>query len=286
MTNDRTEFCPGCNALTRFDLLYHKCAVPIVSCKTCGLGKACAEDFNPELFYDEAYFNGGKSDGYSDYVAAKSVLQEHFKNDLRLLEKLGAKSGVLLEIGCAYGYFLEIAQHSFEVHGLEISEAAVADCQSRGFRNVFHGAISTDTLAPMPMADVVALFDVIEHLAEPRTALEASVSKLLPGGILILSTGDFSSLCAKVMGRHWRLMTPPQHLWYFTPDVLKKMGSSMGLDFVYLDHPSKKVPFGLIIYQLCRYISLSPHLPEWMHKLGVKLNLFDAMRIVFRKPAA
>ena len=169
------------------------------------------------------------------------------------------------------------------VYGLEICKEAVADCHARGLVGVRHGAISNETLSSMPMVNVVVMLDVIEHLPEPKPALEAAVSKLHPGGLLLITTGDFSSLCARLMGRHWRLMTPPQHLWFFTPNSLKKIAESLNLDLVHLDHPFKKVPFGLIIYQFCRYLSLRPHLPAWMHRIGLPINLFDAMRIVLRK---
>lgn len=263
--------------------LYLKSGIPIVKCLDCGLGKACPDTFKAEEYYDASYFNGNRSDGYSDYLGAREVLQHQFQQEVRLLKKLGAEKGELLEIGCAYGYFLEVAQDHFTVNGLEICEAAVLDCQSRGLTNVRHGAISDETLAPIPMVDVIVLLDVIEHLPNPEEALAAAVAKLQPGGLLMMTTGDFSSLCAKVMGKHWRLMTPPQHLWFFTPQSLKKMGERLGLEQIHLDHPFKKVPFGLIIYQLSRYLSLSPKLPSWMHRLGLSVNLFDAMRIVLRK---
>lgn len=281
--NKNDFFCPGCNQVSREKFLYNKAGIPVIQCSTCGLGKACADEFNPEVYYDASYFNGSRSDGYSDYLGARYVLQDQFEKELNLLKKLGAKNGDLLELGCAYGYFLEVAQHSYKVNGLEICEEAVADCQARGLSGVRHGAISSETLSSMPMADVVVLLDVIEHLPEPRTALDAAVSKLRPGGLLLITTGDFSSLCAKMMGRHWRLMTPPQHLWFFTPRSLKQMGESLGLDLIYIDHPFKKVPLGLIVYQICRYLSLSPRLPSWMHQIGLPINLFDAMRVVLRK---
>jgi SAM-dependent methyltransferase len=276
-------FCPGCNQVNENKLLYRKAGVPIVQCLTCGLGKACPDDFDPQSYYDSSYFNGSRPDGYSDYVGARSVLQDHFLQELDLINKFGIKNGELLELGCAYGYFLEVAQQQFKVSGLEICEDAVADCQSRGLVGVRQGEISSETLAPMPIVDVVVMFDVFEHLPEPRVALEAAVSKLRLGGLLLITTGDFSSLCAKIMGRHWRLMTPPQHLWYFTPRSLRQMGESLGLELVFIDHPFKKVPLGLVVYQLCRFISMRPNLPSWMNRIGLPINLFDAMRVVFRK---
>ena len=282
-TNQSDFFCPGCNQISNSIYLYHKMGMPIIQCPNCGLGKACPDEFNPETYYDASYFNGNRPDGYSDYLGARYVLQNHFRQELELLKKLGAGRGELLELGCAYGYFLELAQHHYKVNGLEICEDAVAVCQTRGLVGVQHGAITAEKLAPMPMMDIVVMFDVIEHLSDPGAALKSAASKLRPNGLLVITTGDFSSLFAKTMGRHWRLMTPPQHLWFFTPKSLKKMGDNLGLELIYIDHPIKKVPLGLIAYQLCRYLSLSPRLPTWMHRVGLPINLFDAMRVVFKK---
>lgn len=282
-TNQSDYFCPGCNQVLNGKFLYRKAGMPIIQCLTCGIGKACPDEFDPITYYDASYFNGSRLDGYSNYVGAKYVLQDNFQHELNLLKRHGAKGGELLEIGCAYGYFLEVAQNHYNINGLEICKEAVTDCKERGLIGVRQGAISSDALTKMPMADVVVMLDVIEHLPEPRAAMEAVVSKLRPGGLVLITTGDFSSLCARTMGRHWRLMTPPQHLWYFTPRSLKQMGDSLGLELIYMDHPFKKVPLGLIVYQLCRYLSLSPRLPAWMHRLGLPINLFDAMRVVLRK---
>ncbi|CAG1022302.1 hypothetical protein MTYM_01616 [Methylococcales bacterium] len=275
--------CPGCKQEVSGDYLYHKNGIPILRCPSCGLGKACSEGFDPETYYDASYFNGSRTDGYADYFAARDVLHDHFQQELNLLKKYGSEGGELLELGCAYGYFLELAQRNYNVHGIEICEDAVASCNARGLSSVRQGVISRESVEAMPMVDVLAMLDVIEHIPEPREALEAGVSRLKRGGLLLLTTGDFSSLVARTMGHHWRLMTPPQHLWFFTPRSLRQIGESLGLELIHLDHPSKQVPFGLIIYQLCRYLSLQPRLPSWMHRLGFRVNLYDAMRVVFRK---
>lgn len=283
MVEQNKLLCPSCNDVTNRRYLYHKEGIPIVQCLVCGIGKACPDEFDPEKYYDASYFDGSRADGYSNYVAAKNVLQTQFQKDINLLKKLGANGGVLIEIGSAYGYFLEVAKKHYKIYGLELCEEAVVDCHKRGLTSVKHGAISREAVEEMPMAEVVVLLDVIEHLPDPRNAMLELVSKLNPGGLMLLTTGDFSSLTAKLAGRHWRLMTPPQHLWFFSLKSMKRMAETLGLEVVHIDHPFKTVPLGLIIYQICRYFSFNPTLPNWMHEFGVPINLFDAMRIVFRK---
>lgn len=277
--------CPSCNNRSAIDLMYFKTGIPIYKCKSCGLGMAETKGFNPENYYDALYFNGGRSDGYSDYIGAEQVLRDQFRRDIELLKVLGSTSGDLLEVGCAYGFFLEVASDSYNVSGLEICQDAVNHCHTRGLKNVRQGEICSQALSDFLEVDVIVMLDVIEHLADPMESLIAVSSKLRVNGLVLITTGDFSSVYARLSRQYWRLMTPPQHLWFFTPNSLRKMGEKIGLDLIYIDHPFKRVPLGLVIYQLCRYISLKPNLPSWIHRIGLSINLFDAMRLVFRKKA-
>lgn len=280
------HFCPGCGKVTTFSHLFRKSGIPIYQCASCGLGMATPEQFDASSYYDASYFNGGKPDGYSDYVNAKDVLHEHFRKDLSFLQSIGPRQGTLIELGCAYGYFLDVARDAYDVHGLEIAEDAVQACHARGLDGVRHGEASRASMEGFPMADAVVMLDVIEHLPDPVEAFAAVASRLHTGGSLLVTTGDFSSAFARATGKHWRLMTPPQHLWYFTPRSLRQLGERFGLELVHIDYPFKKVPIGLMLFQICRLFSWSPKLPAWTHRSGLPINLFDAMRIGFRKKTA
>ncbi len=276
--------CTCCGNQSAEKFLYEKNNFLIYQCTGCGLGRTEAPEFNSKSYYDASYFNGSHADGYSDYIGARKVLYEQFKDEVVSLQKHVINYDTLLEIGCAYGYFLEAAKPYFNnVYGLEICEDAVADCHQRGLSSVKQGMLSPASLSQLPELDVVVMLDVIEHLPNPHEALQVACKKIKLGGHLIITTGDFTSLASKIRGSNWRLMTPPQHLWFFTPKSLRLLGESLDMEVVNISYPFKKVPIGLIFFQLCRLINFQPKLPAWMHRYGVKLNFFDAMRIVFLK---
>jgi hypothetical protein len=108
---------------------------------------------------------------------------------------------------------------------------------------------------------------------------------LNPGGIIVITTGDFGSPLARLLGRHWRLMTPPQHLWFFTRESFAKIASSLGLVLEHVDHPFKIVPLSLVLFQLRRMLHLASTARP-APTIGLPVNLFDAMRAVLRKPAS
>lgn len=68
----------------------------------------------------------------------------------------------LLEVGCAYGFFLLEAQQHFECFGIEISETAAESCASRGLK-VLQGLVSSSSgfLRENGPFDAVAMLDVI-----------------------------------------------------------------------------------------------------------------------------
>jgi hypothetical protein len=107
---------------------------------------------------------------------------------------------------------------------------------------------------------------------------------LKPGGYILITTGDWGSLFARMTGKAWRLMTPPQHLWYFTPRGVAALAKRNGLEVVNIDYPWKRVPVSLICYQILRFVGLHPRPPAFLSRLYLPVNLFDAMRIVLRKP--
>jgi SAM-dependent methyltransferase len=275
--------CPACGVPTGQRYLYSKEACDILQCEECGLGRAETTGFDPFSYYSKEYFSGGQPDGYADYLGAEPVLRSEFARVLAFL-RLYCSRGRLLEIGCAYGFFLREARRHFDVSGIELAEDAAAYCRRLGL-NVLQGGVDEDKFRRLGMLDVIVLLDVIEHLPNPRETIDLCSRYLSPGGVLLLTTGDFGSIVARVSGAKWRLMTPPQHLWFFTRQSLRRFAEGACLEFVSYDHPWKLVPLSLITFQLARILGMRPTRRPQASGFGIPVNLFDAMRVVLRKPS-
>jgi SAM-dependent methyltransferase len=150
---------------------------------------------------------------------------------------------------------------------------------------VLHGATDAAKLQRIGQLDVIVLFDVLEHLPQPRETLALCRDHLNPGGIIVITTGDFGSTAARLARARWRLMTPPQHLWFFTQESMRRLSTGLGLAVEHVDHPWKTVPVSLIIFQLRRMLGLQGEAITTASRVGVPVNLFDAMRVVLRKAA-
>jgi SAM-dependent methyltransferase len=278
----RSLSCPACSHVTAHRFLYRKNNCEIFRCEECGLGRAETNDFDPEHYYTADYFSGKRFDGYADYLAAETVLRREFAQTVEFIRKFRS-SGRLLEVGCAYGFLLEEAKRTFDVTGIELAEEAADHCRRSGL-HVLTGPVDERRIRDLGVFDIIVMLDVIEHLPSPRDTLSLLAGHLNPGGIIVITTGDFGALSARLAGARWRLMTPPQHLWFFSQEGMRRMGSSVGLDVAYVDHPWKTVPLSLISFQLARMIGVEPRRTSAGARLGVPVNLFDAMRVVMRKP--
>ncbi len=279
-----SPLCPACGRATAQRLLYRKNGCDILRCAECGLGRAQAGAFDPAGYYTGDYFSGGQPDGYADYAGAEPVLRREFRQTLDFIRSVHA-GGRLLELGCAYGFFLSEASHHYDVTGIEVAADAAAHGRREGLR-IITGVADDATLAGLGRFDVIVLLDVIEHLPQPRETLALCERHLNPGGIIVISTGDFGSWPARLLGSRWRLMTPPQHLWFFTRTSMLRLANSAGLQMERFEHPWKTVPLSLIAFQLGRMLGLRRRRVSAPSRIGIPLNLFDAMRVVLRKPAA
>jgi SAM-dependent methyltransferase len=267
-----------------FEFAYKKGGCDVAKCRFCGSGRASLPNgFDPQSYYSAAYFDGGHADGYADYAGSESVLRAEFSRTIRYLRKF-VPAGRLLELGCAYGYFLKEASPFYETHGIEISADAVRRCHDEAQLNVRHGVLDDEMARSIGTFDVIVMLDVIEHLDDPADVVARCAQVLRPGGVVLLTTGDFSSAHARVAGSRWRLMTPPQHLWFLTRHCIEALAASVGPQAVAIDHPWKLVPLSLVEHQARRMLGAGTNgatiLPSW---LSVPINLFDAMRVVLRK---
>lgn len=272
--------CPVCGDRRECSRVFVRDNFPILRCCACGVGMTrLPENFSPSGIYTEGYFQGRQPDGYSDYIGSEDVLRAEFRTVVQDLRSVGCSRGKLLELGCAYGFFLAEAKAHFEVSGIEVSDSAVRFCRARGF-DVEGGTLTEEYIGRRPPFDAVVMLDVIEHLMEPDRVLELLCKAMKPGGTLLLSTGDWDSVLSRIMGRHWRLMTPPQHTFFFSPRTMSAMLARVGFNVIECRKPWKTVPFGLVAYQLGRILGMSKPLRLSGVRFGLPINLFDAFRMV------
>ena len=260
--------------------LRYRALAEIVECEACGLVFALATDPASSDPYTESYYRG---DVYADYLTTRGVILRNARRALHEIEEL-TTGRRLLDVGCATGFFLEAAaKRGWTVQGLETSGYASAHAREQLNLPVLSGSIEDPPSGLFP-ADVVTLWDTIEHLPRPDQALIRIRELMNPQGVLVITTGDFASLVRRVTGRRWRLFQDPTHHFFFTSRTLESLLVRAGFRPIHVDHRGKRVSLGMILQQ-----APIPHtrgLVKWMSSLGwepdLYVNLWDVMTVIAR----
>jgi SAM-dependent methyltransferase len=188
---------------------------------------ALAEKGEVSGLYAESYF---QTVDYPDYLGQEPALRRSMRRHLRQMSRHDPRKGALLEIGCAYGLFLDEARGAFSsVMGLDVADVAVQHAREKLHLNVrAEDFLESDLDAGA--FDVVCLWDTIEHLARPDLFLAKVHRVLSPDGLAFLTTGDIGSWNAKLRGRRWRHIHPPSHLHYFSRATIRRLLERLGFE--------------------------------------------------------
>jgi SAM-dependent methyltransferase len=261
----------------------------LLRCAGCGHAWADVQLSAGELaeLYGRDYFFG---DEYLDYVADRAVIQKNFRLRLSVLERFlePARHRRLLEVGCAYGFFLDLACRRFgEATGIDISEDGVRHAREALGLDAVQGDLLEHDFSGRRF-DVVCLWDTIEHLPRPDLVLERLAALTEPGALLAVTTGDIGSLNARLAGKGWRLIHPPTHLHYFTRQSLLRLLVRHGFAPVHDRSCGFYRGAGFAAYNLLVLRWRLPRLYALLEKLRVTgfafyLDLFDIRYVVARR---
>ncbi|MDJ0522255.1 MAG: class I SAM-dependent methyltransferase [Planctomycetota bacterium] len=219
----------------------------LVRCRRCGLVRVdpLPTAAEAERLYDDAYFRDAER-GYVDYVADERVFRSEFRRRLRVLARLGAE-GRLLDVGCASGALLtEAKARGFDASGLEPAPATARRAAEVSGCPVSAVALRDALLAPGAY-DVITLFDVLEHLVDPRAALRRLRLALAPGGLLAVTVPDYGGLWAHLSGSRWPFLTPWEHVLYFTRRTLTAALATAGFEQVRFHPACTPLSFGTLV---------------------------------------
>lgn len=282
--------CPVCNLNNGIAQKFNKNGCFIYSCSDCGLLFVFPQPEEKDLlaFYSESYFRRGNK--YNPKIKSLSY-DPNLQNDLMKMKLLNKykSSGRLLDVGCAMGGFLKIAnEQGFEVEGVEVAETAAQYVKQNLGIKVSNCDLPNANLGAESF-DIITLWDVFEHLKNPNPVL-AEVHRLLrPGGLVFISTGDASSLWARLSGRYWQLLTPSQHMFFYTPKSLRKILELNKFSVRKIIHSGKRATLDFILFKAhetfgpiigpIRYLARAIKLD----RLQIYMNLGDIMTCIVEK---
>ena len=186
-----------------------------------------------------------------------SIERDHwwFQGRRRLVESamrhhVGPRRDLLvLDVGAGTGEMTDMLRAFGPVVALEASVDAVAFCRGRFGSDVEvrHGIVPHD-LPPTVTADVVAAFDVLEHIADDADAVRALRASLAEGGHLVVTVPAFRLLWGQqdVVSHHHRR---------YDRETIVRLLDDAGFDVI------RATYFNTILFPIVAVVRLARRLP-------------------------
>jgi ubiquinone/menaquinone biosynthesis C-methylase UbiE len=256
---------------------------PIVQCQRCGLVYTDPRPDGDDIL--ETY----RAVEDPLYIEEREGRVLTFEHHLKPLERLTGKPDgrPLLDVGAYTGVFVEIAaQHGWDAWGVEPSSWAVKQGRARGL-HIEQGTLDTADL-PDGHFHVVTMWDVIEHLTDPREALLQAHRLLTPDGLLVVHTIDIESLFARLMGPRWPWLME-MHIYYFSRRTLHAMLKRCGFQVLVSKPQGRYLRLGYLMNRVRALVPLLGRPAEWLvtelgiRHLAVPVNLGDLFTVYARK---
>ena len=185
------------------------------------------EEMNVEKYfenYEEIYILECERTGYRFYYPFELIGDASFYENLRNSEydrdeaddhkfayEQIDKDAKLLEIGCGTGKFLEnIANITKNVSGLELNPMIARSASEKGF-DVKNQMIEEHAEEYPNSYDVICAFQVLEHIAQVKSFLDAALKLLKRNGKLIFSVPNNEPFFQR-FSKYEVLNLPPHHM--------------------------------------------------------------------------
>lgn len=163
--------------------VFEEFGIEVVRCRVCGhVFSMYASDPHYDGFWGDEVADGSES---AYWKRARARMYQDF-----LTRFVSGRAGRLLDMGCGLGFFVKaVSQHpGWEAYGCEISDTAVRYArETLGLSTVVRARLE-DAPFPHESFDLVTMWDVLEHLRQPDSALERCREVLTKEGICFIRT--------------------------------------------------------------------------------------------------
>lgn len=234
--------CPACGS-RQARLAWRKNKFQYLRCKKCETVYVSPRAI-PQIL-KEFYEN---SEGYkfwnkyifpaSEPARRKLIFRPRVRRLLELCKKYGTKRGLLVEVGAGFGTFAqEVKKTGFfkKVTVVEPAPNLASSCRKKGLE-VIEKPVEEAKLKNK--ADVVAAFEVIEHLFSPRDFILACRKILSKNGLLIVTCPSIKGFDNATLGP-LASAVDHEHINYFHPESLAYLFKKCGFEAVEVQTPGK-----------------------------------------------
>ncbi|MCK4500709.1 class I SAM-dependent methyltransferase [Candidatus Babeliales bacterium] len=183
-------------------------------------------------YFDKAYSGAVDVQYFTDEQAI--IKRNHDRFDM--ISTLPSPNKTILDFGAGVGYFVrECVENDWFVVGVEQSEAAM----HRAWYRLGVFLFADMWLFKDDRFNIITLWDVIEHLEDPKATLTMLKEYLAPGGYIVIETANINSLDFHTKRKRWSFWLM-DHYYYYSDKTLKTLLRSIGFTIVDVIDPAKK----------------------------------------------
>ncbi|MDC0983303.1 methyltransferase domain-containing protein [Amylibacter sp.] len=227
--------CPVCCS-TSSKLFGEKYNFNHVACNECGFIFVNPRPSPKDM---ENYYANSKASAFfqTDIIAPteENRIRLIVKPRLKYINEKYSSKGKWLDIGCSSATLLSEAKKTgWSVVGLDFEKTAIAIAESKGVPMLKE---PVETLGIESEYDLITLFEVLEHLSNPKEVLEACYRALNDGGSIVITVPNIEGFEFETLGMVHSNICPPSHLNYFSPSTLGRMLSEVGYELTDIETP-------------------------------------------------
>ena len=222
----RKRACPVCDSTGIENIIFNKNGFDHILC-------GCNMVYVPEILKDEGLnlvYSGEKHekethDGFRS-EPRKTFICEIYQAGLDFLKINNYKEGLILDVGCSSGLFLEFAKdQGLDGIGVEPSDYAVDYGRRRGV-NIIKGYFNSESIEKKEYS-LITLWDVLEHCDNPRSILEDAHKIMSEDAYIFIQIPNVSALAPRVLRERCNMFNGYAHINLFGPDTINKLLESL-----------------------------------------------------------
>ena len=193
----------------------------------------------------------------------------------------------LLDVGCGAGQFLQRASRAgYQATGVDLDPRGVTFARDQLGLDARHGSVGS--LPEGEQFDIVTLFGVLEHIADPVEFLLKVCRRVSAGGEVLIGVPNAASLnrCVSRLSAHdWDMFLEPGHLYHYKIGTLSRVAGRAGLKLRRWNTGTMTIR-GKVPLLPFRYVPLERRIQQAVTKHRVvrrlyasSLHLLDAFRL-------
>ena len=227
--------CPLCGSTKGKEFLEYKKYL-LFDCQKCSLVSPnidMAQLGSHEVYDDPVYIKDITREILDTYAYRKKTYAPERLVYILQNTKIAKSKMRLLDVGCGPGYFVShLKDQGIRYKGLELADFLVKICKRKGLY-VENANLSKE---PSRAYNVVTLFDVLEHLADPLKFFRMLNQKIVRGGFVLAYTPHIHSIAFHLMGGLQNTLAPFQHFAFYDPKSLEYLARKTGFKVHLIDY--------------------------------------------------